>query len=146
MSFVFVWVSCVCVLSHVWLFVTPWTIAPQAPLFMGFSRQEYWSGLPFCSPGDLLDQGSIPGLPHCRRVFYHLSHLGSPGTGRLAWLVKSGSTLPPGVAVGLDLPGILCFPASPRTLGPGSPGDCPPMRQETSHWLSQQVPCRSRPH
>ena len=34
-------------------FVTPWTIACQAPLFMGFPRQEYWSGLPFLSPGDL---------------------------------------------------------------------------------------------
>ena len=36
-------------------FVTPWTIALQAPLSMGFSRQEYWSGLPFPSPGDLSD-------------------------------------------------------------------------------------------
>ena len=40
-------------LSHVQLFATPWTIAHQALLFMGFSRQEYWSGLPFPSPGDL---------------------------------------------------------------------------------------------
>ena len=37
-------------LSHVWLFATPWTIASQAPPFMGFPRQEYWSGLPFPSP------------------------------------------------------------------------------------------------
>ena len=36
---------------------TPWTVACQAPLFMGFSRQEYWSGLPFPSPGDLPDPG-----------------------------------------------------------------------------------------
>ena len=36
-------------LSHVWLFVTPWTVAHQAPPSMGFSRQEYWSGLPFVS-------------------------------------------------------------------------------------------------
>ena len=35
---------CMCVLSCVWLWVTPWTVARQAPLFMGFSRQEYWSG------------------------------------------------------------------------------------------------------
>ena len=40
--------------SHVQLFVTPWTVALQAPLSMGFSRQEYWSGLP-CPPGDLPD-------------------------------------------------------------------------------------------
>ena len=39
-----------CSLSHVWLFATPWTIAHQASLSMGFSRQEYWSGLPFPSP------------------------------------------------------------------------------------------------
>ena len=38
-------------LSCVWLFGTPWTVAHQAPLSMGFSRQEYWSGLPFPSPG-----------------------------------------------------------------------------------------------
>ena len=46
---------CVCMLSHVWLFTTPWTVACQAPLSMEFSRQEYWSGLPFPSPGDLPD-------------------------------------------------------------------------------------------
>ena len=43
--------------SHVWLFATPWTVAYQAPLPMGFSRQEYWMGLPFPSPGDLPDPG-----------------------------------------------------------------------------------------
>ena len=43
----------VCVLSHVPLFSTHWTIALQAPLSMGFPRQGYWSGLPFHSPGDL---------------------------------------------------------------------------------------------
>ena len=41
--------------SHVRLFVTLWTVARQAPLSMGFSRQEYWSGLPFSPPGDLPD-------------------------------------------------------------------------------------------
>ena len=40
-------------LSHVWLLVTAWTVALQAPLSTGCSRQEYWSGLPFPSPGDL---------------------------------------------------------------------------------------------
>ena len=43
--------------------VTPWTIALQAPLSMGFSRQEYWSVLPFPSPGDLPDSGIKPGSP-----------------------------------------------------------------------------------
>ena len=44
-------------LSHVLLFATPWTVAHEAPLSMGFSRQDYWSGLPFSSPGDLPDLG-----------------------------------------------------------------------------------------
>ena len=44
-------------LSHVRLFVTPWAVAHQASPSMGFSRQEYWSGLPFPSPGDLPDPG-----------------------------------------------------------------------------------------
>ena len=44
-------------------FVTPWTVAHQAPLSMGFSRQEYWSGLPFPSPGDLPDPGIEPESP-----------------------------------------------------------------------------------
>ena len=43
-------------LSHVWVFVTPWTVACQAPLSMGFFRQEYWSGLPYPPPGDLWDE------------------------------------------------------------------------------------------
>ena len=47
-------------LSRVQLSVTPWTVAHQAPLSMGFSRQEYWSGLPFPSPGDLSDPGIEP--------------------------------------------------------------------------------------
>ena len=50
-------------LSRVRLFATPWTVAHQAPPSMGFSRQEYWSGLPFPSPGDLPDPGIEPGSP-----------------------------------------------------------------------------------
>ena len=47
-------------LSNVWLFEAPWTVAHQAPLSMGFPRQEYWSGLPFPTPGDLSDPGIQP--------------------------------------------------------------------------------------
>ena len=47
-------------LSHIQLFVTPWSVAQQAPLSMGFFRQEYWSGLPFPSPGDLPNPGIKP--------------------------------------------------------------------------------------
>ena len=54
---------CLCVLSPVQLFVTLCTVAPQAPLSMGFSRQEYWSELPFPSPGCLPDPGIKPVSP-----------------------------------------------------------------------------------
>ena len=47
-------------LSHVQLFVTPWTIAHQASLSLGFSRQEYWNGLPFSPPEDLPNAGTEP--------------------------------------------------------------------------------------
>ena len=50
-------------LSCVPLFATPWTVAYQAPPFMGFSRQVYWSGLPFPSPGDLPDSAIEPRSP-----------------------------------------------------------------------------------
>ena len=47
-------------LSCVRLFAAPWTVAYQAPLSLGFSKQEYWSGLPFPSPGDLPNSGIEP--------------------------------------------------------------------------------------
>ena len=50
-------------LSHVQLFAIPWTVAYQAPPSMEFSRQKYWSGLPFPSPGDLPDPGIEPRFP-----------------------------------------------------------------------------------
>ena len=52
----FIWCMLSCS-SHVWLFVTPWTVVCQAPLSMGFSRQEYWSGLLYPPPEDLRDAG-----------------------------------------------------------------------------------------
>ena len=52
-----------CVLSHVQLLVAPWTTAHQVPLSMGFSRQEYWSGLLFPPPGDLPNPGIKPAFP-----------------------------------------------------------------------------------
>ena len=54
-------------------------VACQAPLSMEFSKQEYWSGLPFPSPEDLPTHGSNLGLLHCRKILLHcLSHQGSP--------------------------------------------------------------------
>ena len=52
--------ACVCTLSCVQLFGTPWTVACRAPLSMGFSRQEYWSRLPIPTPGDLPNPGIKP--------------------------------------------------------------------------------------
>ena len=64
-------------LSLVQLFATPWTVAYQAPLSMEFSRQEYWSGFPFPSPGNLPDPGLEPTSTACRQTLYRLSHQGS---------------------------------------------------------------------
>ena len=63
-------------LSRVRLFVTPWTVAYQVPPSMGFSRQEYWSGLPFPSPGDLPNPGIEPPgkSPYVKRELIGLGH------------------------------------------------------------------------
>ena len=76
--------------------MTPWTVARQAPLSMGFSRQEYSSGLPFPSPGDLPD----PGLPHCRWILYQLSHQGSPRILECVAYPFSRGSSPPGNRIG----------------------------------------------
>ena len=63
-------------LSHVWLFVTQWTIAHQAPLSMEFSRQEYWSDCHYLLQGIFPTQGlnlHLLYLLHCRQVLYLLS-------------------------------------------------------------------------
>ena len=60
--------------SHVHILVTPWTVAHQVPLSMGFFRQEYWNGLPFPSPGHLPDPGIEPASPVSPALqvdFYH---------------------------------------------------------------------------
>ena len=58
-----IYMKCTCVLSHVQLFVTPWTVACQAPLSMEFLMQEYSIGLPFPSPGYIPDPGIKPVSP-----------------------------------------------------------------------------------
>ena len=75
------WLLHFSLLSHVWLFLTPRTVDPQAPLSMGFSRQEYWSGLSFPSSGHLSDPGiqttspalKVGSLPLSDRelIFFH---------------------------------------------------------------------------
>ena len=65
-------------LSPVQLFVTPWTVAYQAPLSMEFSRQGYWSGLPFPSPGDLPNPGIKPRSPALQADALPSEPLGKP--------------------------------------------------------------------
>ena len=67
-----------CVLSHVQLFVTPWTVAHQGPLPMEFSRQEYSSGLPFPTPGKLPQPGIQPGSPVIAGGFFTTEPPGKP--------------------------------------------------------------------
>ena len=77
-------------LNHVWLCATLWTVARQAPLSMGFSRKEYWSGLPFPSPGDLPSPGTEPVSCIGRQILHHWaiwgacdSHWPSPKWGEI---------------------------------------------------------------
>ena len=71
-----------CMLSCVQLFATPWTVARQTPLSTGFSRQEYWSGLPYPSAGDLPNPGIKPVSPglHWQADPLTLRHLRSPNS------------------------------------------------------------------
>ena len=71
-------------LSRVLLFATPWTVAYQAPWSMGFSRQEYWSGLPFPSLGDLPNPGIEPGSPELQTDALPSEPLGKPTQSDLA--------------------------------------------------------------
>ena len=74
--YVYVYV-CAQSLSRVRLSGTPWTVAPQAPLPMGFPKKEYWSALP-CPPGDLPNLGSTVRLLHWQVDSLPLHHLGKP--------------------------------------------------------------------
>ena len=65
-------------LCRVQLFATPWTVAHQAPQSMGFSRQEYWMGLPFPSPGDNADPGIKPTSPALAGGFFATEPPGKP--------------------------------------------------------------------
>ena len=74
-------------LSPVRLFATPWAVAYKAPLSMEFSRQEYWSGLPYPSPGDLPNPGIEPGSPALQADTLQSEppgkpYLGSEGNGK----------------------------------------------------------------
>ena len=94
----------VCVLScfsHVQLFVTQWTIACQTPLSMGFSRQEYWSGLPFPPPGDLPNPGIEPVSPALEGGFFSTEPPGKP----IHDIDQSICSQPAFLTCGLHIPG-----------------------------------------
>ena len=77
-KFLYVFI-CVLVVQSCPTLCNPKTVTYQAPLSMEFSRQEYLSGLPFPSPGDLPDMERLkPGLLHCGQILYPLSHPQSP--------------------------------------------------------------------
>ena len=86
---------CVTVLlvSHVRLFVIPWTVACQAPLSTVFPRKGYWSGLPFPSPGDLPDPGIAPRSPGFREILHPLSHQGYTCNTTVLYLVTISSPI-----------------------------------------------------
>ena len=108
------WKVKVTLLSHVLLFVTPWTVAYQAPN-MGFSRQEYWSGLSFPSPGDLPDPGIEPKSPALQTDALPSEPPGS------RWLFPTPRDLPnPGIEPALCLPFLLHWQAG--SLPPVPPG------------------------
>ena len=72
-NFVYIPFSCVCVFSRVQLFATLWTVAHKASLSMVFSSLQYWSGLPFSSPGDLPNPGIKPMSPALVGRFFTIS-------------------------------------------------------------------------
>ena len=72
-------------LSHVQIFVTLWTVAHHAPLFMGLPRREYWSGCPSSTPGNLPDSEIEPALLYWQADSLPLSHLGNPQLKRIRW-------------------------------------------------------------
>ena len=82
--------ACVpCGLRRVRLFVTLWTVAHRAPLSREFSRQEYWSGLPFSSPGDLPDPGIKPKSPALAGRFFTTEPLGKPFLACTTLIIKT---------------------------------------------------------
>ena len=115
-----------CMFCHIRLFVTPWTVAQQAPLSMGFFRQEYWSGVPFPSLGDLLHPGIERTSPKLQADSLPLA---PPGKSRLcesrdkieelsSLTAKSCSTLR---SHGLQHTSLPCSSLSPRVYSNSCP-------------------------
>ena len=98
-------------LSGVQLFVTPWTVAHQAPLSAGFHRQEYWSEWPFSTSGDLPDPGTKPGSPVLAGRFFTTEPPGKP------IIFQSPSpTVPRGLLQSFSAPYCFSFQQCPHPL------------------------------
>ena len=116
----FVW-SMAQLLSHVWLFATPWIVARQAALSTECSEQDYWSGVPFLTPGLFLTQGSNPHLLH-RLHWLPLSYLLKNPTGSFSSVTQSCPTL--------------CDPMDCSTSGLPVHHQLPEFTQTHIHWVS----------
>ena len=122
-------------LSHIQLFATPWTVACQAPLSMEFSRQGYWSGLPFPSPGDLPDPGIKPGSSTLQADSYPLSHQGRIlPTAAAAAAAKSLQSCP-----------TLCNPIDGSPQDSPIPGILQCMKVKSQSEIAQSCPTFSDP-
>ena len=104
------------------LFVTPWTVVYQASPSMGFSRQEYWSGLPFPSPGDLPSPGIKPRSPALQEDSLPTEPPGKPKNTGVGSISTTGevATLSPG-----DLPDLGIKPKSPALQTDSLPAELP---------------------
>ena len=120
-------------LSRVQLFATPWSVAYQAPLSMGFSRQEYWSELPFAFPGDLPDPGIEPASlmsPALAGGFFTTESPGKP-------ILYSKNKISPCISIGLVAK--LCPTlATPCTVAQQTPLSMEFSRQE--YWSGLPFP------
>ena len=97
-------------------FLTPWAVAPQAPLPTGFSRQESWSGLPFPPPGVFPTQGWNLDLLRCRQILYQTSYQGSPYNCRSETPLREGQHIPrraPGPGGQASARGLAQSPSAP---------------------------------
>ena len=108
-------------LSRVQLLKTPWTLAWQTPLSMGFSRQEYWSGLPFPSPGDLPDPGIEPRSPPLEADALTSEPPGKPRISIDAWIYLWAFCFVPLIYISVFVPVPYCLDdCGFRLILPGS--------------------------
>ena len=107
----------VCVLScftRVWLFATPWTVAIQTPLSMGFSRQEYWSGLPCSPPEDIPHPGIKIAAPgSCVTGRFKSQGHQKPGSQMSEWIFETNN---PKVLLSKGFKGLFFLNAAPRNV------------------------------